>query len=105
MRGLPPNCRIQFTADDIDFIAQTLRRRPGGTDCLVGLLADADTRDLILDDEALFHALLEHRGCLRVSSHFYFYVLVRNVLRRAGIDDRIVADYVAEILSEYFNIE
>jgi hypothetical protein len=101
MRVILPNCRIQFTADDIDFIAQTLQRRPGGTDCLIGLLADANTRDLILDDEALFHALLEHRGCLRVSSHFYFYVMVRNVFRRAGIEDREMADYVAEVLSEY----
>lgn len=101
MKVILPNCRIQFTAEDIDFITQALNKRPGGTDCLVGLLADADTRDLILDDEQLFHSLLEHRGCLRVSSHFYFYVMVRNVFRHAGIEDREVADYVAEVLSEY----
>lgn len=101
MKVILPNCRIQFTAEDIDFIAQTLEKRPGGNDCLVGLLADAETRDLILDDEQLFRGLLEYRGCLRVSSHFYFYVMVRNVFRRAGIQDREVADYVAEVLSEY----
>jgi hypothetical protein len=101
MKVILPNCRIQFTADDIDFITKALARRPGGTDCLVGLLADQDTRDLILDDEHLFHALLEQRGCLSVSSHFYFYVMVRNVFRSAGIEDREVADYVAEVLSEY----
>jgi hypothetical protein len=101
MKVILPNCRIQFTADDIDFITRALQRRPGGTDCLIGLLADIDTRDLILDDEQLFHALLEHRGCLRVSSHFYFYVMVRNVFRRTGIEDRDVADYVAEVLAEY----
>jgi hypothetical protein len=101
MKVILPNCRIQFTADDIDFIAKTLQKRPGGTDCLVGLLADVETRDLILDDEQLFRALLEHRGCLTVSSHFYFYVMVRNVFRRAGIEDREMADYVAEVLGEY----
>jgi hypothetical protein len=53
----------------------------------------------------LFRALLEQTGCLRVSNHFYFYVLVRNVLRRAGIQDRAVADYVAEMLTEYSRIE
>src|SRR5688500_10450268 len=98
MKVILPNCRIQFTAEDIDFIATTLQRRPGGTQTLVGLLADTETRDLILDDEHLFHALLEDRGCLRVSSHFYFYVMVRNVFRRAGIEDRDMADYVAEVL-------
>src|SRR2546422_6498139 len=45
------------------------------------------------------------RGCLRVSTHFYFYVLVRHVFKRSGIEDREVADYVAEVLAEYSRIE
>jgi len=105
MKVIQPNCRVQFTAADIEFIAVNLRRKTGDVECVTRLLADSDSRDSILDDEGLFHALLENRGCLTVSSHLYFYVLVRNVLRRAGIDDRVVADYVAEILSEYSNIE
>jgi len=105
MKVIQPNCRVQFTAADIEFIASNLRRKTGDVECVTRLLSDADSRDSILDDEDLFHALLENRGCLTVSSHLYFYVLVRNVLRRAGIDDRVVADYVAEILSEYSNIE
>jgi hypothetical protein len=31
----------------------------------------------------------------------YFYVLVRQVLRRSGLEDRRVADYVAELLAEF----
>src|SRR5262249_13785773 len=100
MKVIQPNCRIQFTAEDIDFILTVLGGKTGPSGCLVKLLTDPETRDLILDDEKLFHALLEHRGCLRVSNHFYFYILVRNVLRKAHIDDRAVADYVAEILTE-----
>jgi hypothetical protein len=105
MKVIQPNCRVQFTAADIDFIVANLGRKTGDADCVVRLLSDSESRDAILDDETLFHALLENRGCLTVSSHFYFYILVRNVLRRAGIDDRVVADYVAEILAEYSNIE
>jgi hypothetical protein len=60
---------------------------------------------MILDDDALFHALLERRGCLRVSSRFYFYILVRHVFRRSGIEDRAVADYVAEVLAEFARAE
>ena len=45
--------------------------------------------------------LLERRGCLNVSSRFYFYILVRNVFRRSDIQDRTVADYVAEVLAEF----
>jgi hypothetical protein len=101
MKVIQPNCRIQFTAEDIDFIISILGNRIGDASCLVKLLADEESRDVILDDERLYHAFLEHRGCLRVSSRFYFYVLVRNVLRRAGIADREVADYVAELLCEF----
>ena len=101
MKMIQANCRVQFAAQDVEFILSVLGRKLGDAECLVKLLADEDTRDAILDDEALFRALLERGGCLRVSSHFYFYVLVRQVFRRADIPDRAVADYVAELLAEF----
>src|ERR1019366_5745904 len=105
MMMIRPNCRTQFAAEDIDFILSVLGHKIGTAECLVKLLADEDSRDLILDDEALLHALLERRGCLRVSSRFYFYILVRQVLCRSGIHDRAVADYVAELLAEFSRTE
>src|SRR5436309_6784512 len=105
MKMIQPNCRIQFAAEDIEFIASVLGGKLGTAECLVKLLADEESRDLILDDEALLHALLERRGCLRVTSRFYFYILVRHVFRRADIQDRRVADYVAEVLSEFARAE
>ncbi|MCI0538841.1 MAG: hypothetical protein L0Z50_26850 [Verrucomicrobiales bacterium] len=101
MKVIQPNCRIQFTADDINFIVTALSRSPSDHQFLADLLGDEDTRDQILDDEALFHSLLELRGCVPVSDHLYFYVMVRHVLREAGILERRVADYVAEILCEF----
>jgi hypothetical protein len=105
MKMIQPNCRVQFAAEDIDFILSVLGRRIGTADCLVKLLADEESRDQILDDEALFHALLERRGCLKVSSRFYFYILVRHVFRRSDIQERAVADYVAEVLAEFSRTE
>jgi hypothetical protein len=105
MMMIRPNCRAQFAAEDIDFILSVLGRKIGTAECLVQLLANEESRDLILDDEALLHALLERPGCLRVSSRFYFYILVRQVLRRADIQDRAVADYVAELLAEFSRTE
>jgi hypothetical protein len=105
MKMIQPNCRVQFAAEDVDFIVAVLGRRIGNAECLIRLLSDEESRDLILDDEALLHALLERRGCLRVSSHFYFYILVRSVFRRSGIADRAVADYVAEVLAEFVRAE
>jgi hypothetical protein len=101
MKMIQPNCRVQFAAEDIDFILSVLGQKIGTAECLIQLLSDEDSRDLILDNEALLHALLERRGCLRVSSRFYFYILVRHVFRRSDIQDRTVADYVAEVLSEF----
>lgn len=105
MKMIQPNCRAQFAAEDIDFILSVLGGKIGTAECLVKLLADEESRDLILDDEALFHALLERRGCLKVSSRFYFYILVRQVFRRSDIQDRAVADYVSEVLAEFARAE
>lgn len=105
MKMIQPNCRIQFAAEDIEFILSVLGTKLGTSECLIQLLADESARDLILDDEALFHALLERGGCLQVSSRFYFYILVRHVFQRAGIRDRAVADYVAEVLTEFAHAE
>ena len=105
MKLIQPNCRVQFAAEDIEFILSVLGNKIGTADCLVKLLSDEDSRDVILDDEALFHALLERQGCLRVSSRFYFYILVRNVFKRSDIQDRSVADYVSEVLAEFSRSE
>src|SRR5205814_2527204 len=105
MKMIQPNCRVQFAAEDIDFILSVLGQKLGTAECLIKLLADEDTRDLILDDDALFQALLERRGCLRVSTQFYFYILVRHVFLGSDIQDRGVADYVAEVLSEFSRTE
>jgi len=105
MNMIQPNCRIQFAAEDIEFIISVLGRKIGTAECLVKLLAHEDSRDQILDDEALLKALLERRGCLRVSSRFYFYILVPNVFRRSDIQDRTVADYVAEVLAQFAHSE
>src|SRR5215470_12057132 len=105
MKLIQPNCRIQFAAEDIEFIVSVLGSRLGTAECLVKLLADEESRDVILDDEALLHALLERRGCLRVTSRFYFYILVRHVFSRAGIQDREVSGYVAEVLAEFSRAE
>ena len=101
MKLIQSNCRAQFAGEDIEFILSVLGGKIGTAECLIQLLSDEESRDLILDDEALLHALLERRGCLNVSSRFYFYILVRNVFRRSDIQDRTVADYVAEVLAEF----
>ena len=105
MNVIRPNCRVQFTPQDIDFIVSALGSKVGDASALVRLLSDEEARDTILDDERLLRAILESRQCLHISTHLYFYVLVRHVFRRGGIAERDVADYVAEVLAEYSRTE
>ncbi|MEY2410664.1 MAG: hypothetical protein QOF48_3334 [Verrucomicrobiota bacterium] len=105
MTVIKPNCRVQFTAEDIAFIVETLGSRAGTADCLTRLLADEQSRDLILDDDELLHAVLTQRTCLRISTAFYFYILVRHTFRRSGLADRPMADYVAAVLAEFSQMQ
>jgi hypothetical protein len=95
------NCRAQFTASDFDFIAKVLSKQGTRHISLVELLSDPECRDEMLDHEALPKALLSRQGQVRVSQQLYFYVLVRTVLRRQGIEDRELADYIAALLWQF----
>jgi hypothetical protein len=95
------NCRARFTAADFDFVVRTLSRSQLDQVSLVDLLSDAATRDSVLDHPRLVDAILSNAGQLRISSHFYFYVLARHVLRDAGVTDRKLCDYVASLLEAF----
>jgi hypothetical protein len=98
---IQPNCRARFTGDDFDFVVRTLAKNPENKIGLVELLTDIETRDQILDHDALVRAVLEGPGNLTISPQFYFYILARLVLKRSGIDDRALTDYVAALLEKF----
>src|SRR5213082_1174507 len=95
------NCRARFTAADFDFIVRTLARSRGGSVSLVDLLGDLETRDSILDHLRLVETILSNASHLHISSQFYFYVLARQVLQQAGINDRKLCDYVGSLLETF----
>jgi hypothetical protein len=98
---IQPNCRARFTGEDFDFVVRTLAKSPGNRVSLVELLTDMETRDQILDHEALVRAVLDRPGNLTISPQFYFYILARLVLKRSGIDDRLLTDYVGSLLEKF----
>ncbi len=101
MKFILPNCRQQFTPADVEFILRTLARRQGEEKALLSLLEDAESRDQVLDEERLFQAIQDSPACSGISEHCYFYILVRHALRGVGLEDRRVADYVAEVLAGF----
>lgn len=95
------NCRARFTAADFEFVVRTLSRSQSESVSLVDLLADVETRNSVLDSPRLVSAILSSAGQLRISSHFYFFVLTRHVLREAGINDRKLSDYIGSLLETF----
>lgn len=57
--------------------------------------------DALLDAPELPERLLAVRTILVPSEPLFLYVLVRHALRRAGIDDRDLADYLAAMLLDF----
>ncbi len=97
------NCRASFTANDFAFIVRTLSNGGSSAVSLAELLSDEETRDVILDQERLLRAVMENGGALCISSHLYFYLITRHVLRSAGITCRDVSDYIASVLTAFSN--
>jgi hypothetical protein len=93
------NCRDRFTAEDFHFIVKTLGKSRGDAVSLTELLADTETRDAILDHELLVHAVLSHDAQLSISPQFYFYILIRHVLKQTC--DRKQCDYIASLLETF----
>ncbi len=104
MNMIKPNCRIQFTPEDIDFLISVLSKESDSSKHIHELLTDPDSIDILFDDERIVQAVLCRADNLKISPRFYFYVLIRHVLRKVNIDDREIADYLAELLSQYTNV-
>ncbi len=94
-------CRSRLTPADATFLISTLSASTNDATILERLLVDGDMLDRLLDHPALFRALLEHPGQLPISPRLFFYVVVRHVLKDAGLDDRELADYVASVLDTF----
>lgn len=95
------NCRVRLTADDFTFIVGVLSKSEPDSVSLVKLLTDEDTRDAILDHEALAKAILESPERLPISPQLLFYVLCRKVLCSTPVKSREASDYVASILDGF----
>lgn len=61
----------------------------------------AEGPDALLDEPGLLEALLALRSLALPSPALFAYVAVRHALRRAGVDDRELADYLAALLLEF----
>lgn len=100
------SCRSHFSPADINFVVKSVSNNDDDRQSAFKLFSDGDCRDIMLDSSDLLGALTdEDDTVLQTSLDLYFYVVVRSLLMDYGIDDRDVADYVANVLSKHSSQE
>lgn len=105
MNLITPCCRDRLTAEDVEFLMSVLIDGASEREFLIKLLTDTESRDEILDSDCLVDALADSPELTAISPYLYFYLTVRHGFRNAGIEDRDIADYVADILAEFLRRE
>lgn len=95
------NVRSRLGRDDAQLALRLVAR--GGGEALADAersLADGGL-DRLLDDPRLLAALVESRQGACASLPLFCYVVVRHALRAAGVEERLLADYVAAVVLHF----
>ena len=67
----------------------------------MALMDDPDAVQMILDHPKLFEALLISRHAAMLSSELFFFVVIRHTLKRIGILELEIADYMAVVCADF----
>ena len=95
------NVRARLTREDAQLVVRRVARGSGqAIDEAEATLRDRGV-DVLLDDPRLLSALIESRQGMHASLPLFCYVVVRQALREAGEDDRVLADYVSAIVLQF----
>lgn len=101
MRFPRTGCWYRFTPADWEFIGRSLALTEGNRNCLTSLVDDPDAIRFIIDQPRLFEALVMGRQAAMVSPELFFLVTVRHTLKRIGVDDIELADYMAVVCADF----
>lgn len=96
-----PNVRASLGPEDLDWIVDLVasvhdRSRSYAEQRLV-----EEGTDAILDDPRVLNAILSTRSISPVRAPVTFYVLIRQAMLESGLDDRVLADYLAALLLDF----
>jgi hypothetical protein len=94
-----PNVRTSFGRSEAGTVIRLLAGSDDGAVTRVEARLRDEGLDALLDDPRTLNAVLtaEHSA----PSSLVFYLLVRHALLESGIDDRVLADYIAALLIEF----
>ena len=95
------NTRGRLTAADLQLVILLLSRGSAHRRAYLERRLATEGPDPLLDAPDLLERLLTVRTMLVPSEALFFYVVVRHALRKAGVDDRELADYLAALLLDF----
>src|SRR4029079_18256981 len=94
------NTRGRLTSADLQLVILLLSRGSAHRRAYLERRLTTEGPDSLLDAPDLVERHLTVRWMLRQWELLFFYVLVRNALRRSGLEERDLADYLAALLLE-----
>ena len=95
------NTRGRLTAADLQLVILLLSRGSAHRRAYLERRLASEGPDPLLDAPDLLERLLTVRTMLVPSEALFFYVLIRQALRGAGVEDRDLADYLAALLLDF----
>lgn len=101
MRFPRTGCWHRFTPADWEFVGSCLGLTEGSRNSLASLADDPDAVRFVVDQPRLFEALVMDRQSAVVSPELFFLVTVRHTLKRIGMEDIAVADYMAVVCADF----
>ena len=96
-----PGCWYRFSNTDWNFIRDSLALTQKDRDGIISLLDDPEAVRMILDHPKLFDAMVMPQKAAFLSPELFFFVMVRHALKRVGVDDLEVADYIAVVCADF----
>ncbi len=92
------NVRERLTSTDMDLVVRLLSHGDAAREARYRRRLAEQGRDGLLDESSLFHLLCRAPGIAAPSAVLFIYVAVRHALRRVGIDDSELSDYLSALL-------
>lgn len=93
--------RSRLRAADVELVVLLLSRGSAHRRAAVERQLAAEGPDALLEKPELLERLLAVRTVLVPSEALFFYVVLRHALRRSGVDDRDLADYLGSLMLEF----
>lgn len=101
MRMVTSEYRLVLTPSDREFIHAILDPQGDQTDALDALLFDPESVTSLLDDPRLYDSVMDQALTLDISSHLFFYIVLRRELSELNLKSSKIPEYLSWSLKEF----